>query len=287
MIAWQRSALYEKDGSQENPPKDDLDQLLQFLQLEVERQEQRSLVKSGFEMTSSTINKTTKSKEARESNIPTAANLFNGQQVQVKSSICIFCEKMHESKDCAKVENWSIDDMKKKINEKQSCWKCLKPKHGKCRSFVKCHVCSQPHVTIMCPDLKKRKNSMMPLVTNTKSKQDQGYSGASLDINGDVLLKTVMAYVLAKENEQFLVRIMFDDGCQRSSITRRVTKAIRSIPVRTEIVRNVLFDGLKTDFQKTNVHSITLVSLCGSNVFHLVVRDEKIGGNISKIPKGF
>lgn len=40
LIAWQRSSLYEKDGSQENPPKNELDHLFQFLQQEVEREEQ-------------------------------------------------------------------------------------------------------------------------------------------------------------------------------------------------------------------------------------------------------
>lgn len=43
LIAWQRSSLYEKDGSRENPPKNELDFLFQFLQQEVEHGEQRTL----------------------------------------------------------------------------------------------------------------------------------------------------------------------------------------------------------------------------------------------------
>lgn len=48
MVAWQRSPIYEKDGSQEKPPKSELDYLLEFLRQEVEREEQRVLARSGF-----------------------------------------------------------------------------------------------------------------------------------------------------------------------------------------------------------------------------------------------
>lgn len=79
-IAWQKSSLYEKDGSLENLPKNVVDYLFQFLQQEVEREEQRLLVKASF---------STKKENKRLKGSSTAAGLFNGQ---VKTISCIFCD---------------------------------------------------------------------------------------------------------------------------------------------------------------------------------------------------
>lgn len=229
----------------------------------------------------------------KEFQSPTAANLFNGQS---KNPSCIFCERTHESKDCGKVENWSIDDMKKKIVEKKSCNKCLKPNHvaAKFRSFVKCHVCYQQHVTIMCPELKKKKPVSVKENTSSAAiaitEQISSFNGTNFDISGDVLLKTVCAYVCMKNNKQRqkLVRILFDDGCQRSCITKSTAESIQSVPIGSERARNILFDGSKTNYQTSNIHDITLLSFDKSREIQLIVREKsKIGGNISKIPRGF
>lgn len=71
MVAWQRSPIYEKDGSQENPPKSELDYLLEFLRQEVEREEQRVLARSGF----SDHTKLKQVFKKKESSVPTAAGL--------------------------------------------------------------------------------------------------------------------------------------------------------------------------------------------------------------------
>lgn len=289
LIAWQRSSLYEKDGSLESPPKGELDYLLQFLQQEVERKEQRSLVKSGFLTEPGATSKDNKfALKRKDLSTPTAANLFNGQN---KNSSCIFCDKNHENKDCAKVEVWSIDDMKKRIQEKKGCLKCLKMGHmaTKCRSFVKCHVCSQQHVTIMCPELKhKKKVAIAKSGDILLTQPGSGFSGANFYVSGDVLLKTVMTYIRTNNDSKKLARILFDDGCQRSCITKSIVESIESIPVGIERTRNILFDGSKTNYQTNNVHKISLSNIDGSNEIELMVREKsKIGGNISKVPKGF
>lgn len=152
-IAWQRSPLYEKDGSKEDPQKSELDFLFQILQQEVEREEQRSLVKTSFSSKeiSNHSNKKKENKGSRHSQSPTAAGLFNGQG-QVKPKVCIFCDKQHESKDCAATEFWSIEEKRKKIQEKKVCFYCLKPNHNakNCRTFVKCHVYVQRNILRLC-----------------------------------------------------------------------------------------------------------------------------------------
>lgn len=48
LIAWQRSPKYDTDGSLENPPKGELDYLLEFLRQEVEREEQRTIASCSY-----------------------------------------------------------------------------------------------------------------------------------------------------------------------------------------------------------------------------------------------
>lgn len=48
LIAWQRSSNFGKDGSNENPPRTELDYLMLFLKQEVESEQQRTLAREGF-----------------------------------------------------------------------------------------------------------------------------------------------------------------------------------------------------------------------------------------------
>lgn len=59
MIAWQRSALYEKDGAQEDPPKGKLDYLLEILRQE----DQRRIIKSSLFQTKESGKQVQKKKE--------------------------------------------------------------------------------------------------------------------------------------------------------------------------------------------------------------------------------
>lgn len=276
LIAWQRSSLYDKDGSREDPPKNELDFLFQFLQQEVEREEQRQLVKASFSSKeAAVVNKKNESKKGKPSS--TAAGLFNGQS---KASSCIFCDKSHESKDCGATEFWSLDELKRKVQEKKVCFYCLKPNHTSrtCKSFVKCHVCSKKHFTIMCPDVKTKK---LP-----KKEAADSSAGSNFDCSQDVLMKTILVYVTI-DTKRKLARLLFDDGSQRSYVTSPTVKAIKSRPFNHEYVRNVLFDGSRTDQQKLNNHRVNIMDLVGSNVVPVILRERPvIGGKTSRIPKG-
>lgn len=281
-IAWQRSPLYERDGSSEVPPKNELDYLLQFLQYEVEREEQRNLVRESFSPKNKQDEETKtanlkKENKKKEQVISSAANLFNAQ---VKSVSCIFCKKPHESKDCAATEFWTMDELKNKIKENKMCFQCLKPNHNarSCKSFVKCHVCSKRHFTIMCPDLKLKKQSKTDSINLS--------TAANFDCAQDVLLKTIMVFVNFGANRK-VARVLLDDGSQRSYITSRLTKSIKSEPLNFEYIRNILFDGRRTEIQKVNNHKVVIEDLNKTNAFPLILRERSIlGGRVTRIPRG-
>ena len=71
--AWIRSPLSSKDGSKENPPKDKVDYLLEFLKAEVEGEDRCAMAAAGFAQTSSE-----RKKEKHRRNIddvPTTASM--------------------------------------------------------------------------------------------------------------------------------------------------------------------------------------------------------------------
>lgn len=284
LIAWQRSALYEKDGSAENPPKTELDFLFQFLQQEVERNEQRQMVRVSL-LSKGAYDGTDKKKEEKRDERkdkyqPTAASLFNGQ---FKPPSCIFCDKTHESKDCASTEFWTLDEMNKKIREKRACFNCLKQNHSAktCNTFVKCHVCAEKHFTVMCPELKEKK------LTKNSNHPTNSSAGANFDCSQDVLLKTIMVLVVVNGNKR-LARLLFDDGSQRSYATKSLMKKMGSQPFKQEYMRNILFDGSTTKLKSINNHKVDIQGLEGNKNLSLILRErEVLGGRVTRIPKGY
>ncbi len=52
LLAWQRSQNFGRDGSNESPPKSELDFLMGFLKIEIDNEEQRKLAREGFGLNS-------------------------------------------------------------------------------------------------------------------------------------------------------------------------------------------------------------------------------------------
>lgn len=90
-----------------------------------------------------------------------------------------------------------------------------------------------------------------------------------------------MVYVTINEKKK-LARVMFDDGSQRSYVISSVVRAIKSQPFDHEYMRNVLFDGTRTNQQRLNNHKMGIMSLAGSNPLSVILRERPvIGGKIS------
>lgn len=123
-IAWQRSPNFGKDGSSDNPPKTELDFLMEFLRQEVESEQQRSLARAGFSSLHTKQEEKNPVKK-NQSKIPeTAASLYVGENI-----LCIFCGKTHQSQDCIKGMKISLKEKQDSLTQKKACHRCLK-RHG-------------------------------------------------------------------------------------------------------------------------------------------------------------
>lgn len=272
MIAWQRSTLYEKDGSIESPPKSKLDFLLEFLRQEVEREEQRRLAKSGF-LDTKESNKSVQKK--KEQFIATAAGLHVGNM----KPECIFCGKRHPSQDCYSAKELPLEEKWKIIKLKKVCGRCLKQGHFfmRCKEFIKCSECQKKHYPLLCPE--SSKNKSVGLVTSN--------SGSNNIATTVVVLKTILVAVDSIKGP-IIVRALFDDGSHRSYITTRLANEIKGKEVGKFYERNTLFGGILSDIEERTVYEISLGPINQKPRFKLEMADkEKITGQIQKLPKGF
>lgn len=193
LLTWQRSPLSLKDGSKENPPKNRLDYLMDFLSDEVGIRQKISLAQTGFQTMSVSSNGKNEKKNSKEkSDRPTLAGCHSGELRG-----CIFCGKKHESKDCFIAQKMTLAEKKEKLRNGNCCMACFVPGHyeKKCKTAVKCIVCGRRHHTLICPILEDKQSSCSTV------KQEHPDDYKDLEVNagmsnlvctGDVLLGTLM-----------------------------------------------------------------------------------------------
>ncbi|GFQ70264.1 uncharacterized protein TNCT_453551 [Trichonephila clavata] len=78
-----------------------------------------------------------------------------------KDHACIFCGKMHESKDFYNAHELSVDERISKVKEKKCCLKCLEPNHITkfCKQLVRCFACGKAHSVTLFPGMGSKMES--------------------------------------------------------------------------------------------------------------------------------
>ncbi|CAG7837087.1 unnamed protein product [Allacma fusca] len=280
--AWQRGAATANVPEENDPSKNRLTRLLQFLRSEVEGEERIRLARTGFGI-KSRCEKQQKETEFTEE-IPTAAGLFSGDsQPTTKTSHCIFCDKKHPSQDCFQAQKMALLEKRSCLQKRKGCFTCLRIGHmGKdCRQAVKCVICSQKHYPIMCPELIP-KGAPGKKDVNVEAKA----SLANLSSSPEVLLKTLMVKIQSGGTSR-KVRVIIDDGSHRSYILSHVAEEIGLKPVGKEPIIHALFGGSKSDPVDHQRFAVPLTSLDDSFNCTLNMLDQRtICTAIPRVPRG-
>lgn len=269
LIAWQRSANFGKDGSNEFPPKTELDFLMEFLKQEVESEQQRGLARAGF---GSSYSKPIEKKVVK---VPTAASLYVGETLS-----CVFCGKPHASQDCGRAVEMTLKKKQELLNNKKACQKCLKIHGAKvCRSYTKCTGCSKPHYHVMCPDSPKNKENAVVAASNVNSVVE-------ISEMKQVLLKTILVKIKSQFGTK-TIRILFDEGSQQSYVKSTIAKDMKCQENGKYFERNTLFGGILSDIEERTTYRVDLESLNGAVRRSLdLTGKDKLTGEILKIPEG-
>ena len=181
-----------------------------------------------------------------------------------------FCGKLHSSASCEKVKD--IEERKKILLRDRRCFLCIKSHRGKiCRSQRQCRKCGAAHHQSICPKEQVTRNSnnlnqsfpgsatCQNCITSAEKKTtpttgsqtagnvntgEQSSTGeqvftvsGTVKSKNEVLLKT--ASVMARgENATngIPVRILLDDGSQRTYITHSLKNRLKSKPIKKQTV---------------------------------------------------
>ena len=180
--------------------------LLSALNKEVQAREACQFVSS-----SHADNPTSHSDVKRE--VKTNSALFHASATNRKfqNQACVFCnDSNHKPWECNKVG--TVAQRKTHINNKKLCFNCLKPSHQSknCRSQYSCRNCGQRHNTAICEQTTQ--------VNSSDLAETETLTNHRPDVS-NVFLKTALTTVVNSEGSRNqLVRVLFDEGSQKSYI---------------------------------------------------------------------
>ncbi len=189
--AWQRHPSY----------KEDLEELLEFLQREVNSQTDRDL--AHFSLGSSKVsgdkfnrNPNSGMRKKFGGDVPTASSFVSGTssgyyqggnrgERYSERSLCVFCDNPHSSLTCFVSHRMSLDAKRSILQEKRLCFTCFKKGHlaADCSSNPKCKFCRGKHYSFMCDG---RTNSKGVNSTNSTAVPEKDISTSS-DENAEQL----------------------------------------------------------------------------------------------------
>ena len=214
-----------------------IEELLHVIKIEVEAREASEM----------TMTKTSESKSAqpfgnsRFRNQPPTANSLVVQQSGSFKIKCAFCQNEHYSASCDVVRE--IAQRRNILERDKRCLNCLRFGHNakECQNPKTCRHCQERHHQSICSLLDQPRPKPRDVPTEeTKITTTTVGSKAK----GTVLLQTAKAMAFNEDNSKSTqVRILFDNGSQRSYVTSDLKSRLNLNPIKTETLHLNTFGG--------------------------------------------
>ncbi|XP_062574758.1 uncharacterized protein LOC134236601 [Saccostrea cucullata] len=157
---------------------------------------------------------------------------------------CAFCKETHRSNDCTKYKNCA--DRMRIVKQDKLCFNCLgRHRVTDCQSRSNCKICKKRHHTSLCSNrevVKSIKESTPSLqAKDTERAETSVMHSSSHRDQPNVLLQTAVAPVTFGKLTTD-ANILFDEGAQRSFISRSLADKIELTPTGYENI-NILGFG--------------------------------------------
>ena len=167
--------------------------------------------------------------------IPTASALFAKQNGGKNIPRCVYCKELHYSAPCEKVQN--LVQRKEILMKERRSLKCLAPGDiaSTCQNEVCRHCKQRGHHQSICLTLSSCDRSEKK--SNQPEEDINNISTTNTVTNkGTVLLPTTKPSTAFNEDnsKSSHVRLLFDNGSQRSYITSNVKSKLNLKPMKTE-----------------------------------------------------
>ena len=188
------------------------------------------------------------------SNSSTASSLIGSSQT-VK---CVYCGDSHYSSACKTIV--SLGERKEVLKRSGRCFNCLRPSHRvrDCDSRRNCRYCHRKHHQLLCESQSTDKfnhvSDQRAQTTDTTVNTINTVKGCQL-----VLLKTARAEATNGVKSRIEnVRVLFDNGSQRSYITDSLRARLGLSLIRKEKLNLNTFGDSKFKTQKCDVVRVYL-----------------------------
>jgi len=155
-------------------------------------------------------------------------------------NFAVYCNGEHYSASCTKVR--LSKDRKEILQKNNRCFICLKTGHGanNCFKTKKCRNCDGKHHQLICARIDTPAVDQRNPNRNENLKESQNESTtvtttttANSMTKGTVLLQTASCMAVNGSNS-IPVRVLFDNGSQRSYISLSVSSRLNLKPVKSE-----------------------------------------------------
>ena len=188
---------------------------------------------------------------------------------------CVYCKGEHSPNACTAVTDYQkrLDIVKKE----NLCFNCLgKHKISQCNSKFRCKRCSHKHHTSLCKPINGDAPTQNTLSTDMKPPPAQPnpttpvlYGSCSTKHNSIAttisLLKTAIAPISAK-GLQIQGNILFDEGSQRSFITKETATKLKLMPTNTEHIAIAPFGTEHSSLQPIPVGYVSIETNSGNRI---------------------
>ena len=167
------------------------------------------------------------------------ANKFGGNPMK-----CVYCKEYHYSSSCARVKD--PNKCKEILVKERRCLNCLRPGHvvSVCKNMKVCRHCGESHQQSICPSLSSPRSDERPTSSPPEREVSNSTTTNTVRNKGTVLLQTAKATAFNEDNTKSThVRILFDNGSQRSYVTSSLKSRLNLKTIKTETLRLNTFGG--------------------------------------------
>ena len=221
----------------------EVDELLQVIKAEVEAREISDAIKV----------REGRSSEPQSRNGRPTASALTTREHNSGGRDCVYCKGEHYSTSCEKITG--VPARKEVLKKEGRCFVCLAKGHRahQCRTFKKCHKCGSRHHQSIC----ETENSVPNVEGAAGSQQTTTTTAARAKTK--VLLQTAQSFAYSNQNHHTVpVRILFDNGSQRSYITNRLKTKLGLIPLKQETVHLNVFGSESFNKRRCDVVKLKL-----------------------------
>ena len=244
-------------------------------------------VKKPFNTFPSTASLLTNASQIKSRNFPNAST-----GSPAKPRLCVFCSGHHRAHECTVVRD---PDTRKKIAfQSNLCFNCLNNHRvSQCNSKNRCRKCHKKHHTSLCNEKDNEQTKRPEQKGNSektpeekhaqfnisKQSQPEGQSSTKVDPSSQTkpantlcttlsdhyypgkqtILKTAITS-LESRSASATAHILFDEGAQRSFITRELANKLDLSPERSETLNLSVFGGSTTTVKQVDIATVYIRS---------------------------